>query len=140
MSANRSIDLSRLYRAYVSPPSPFRPELAVFADASSRDLAHRHICELVALITRRNVDDVADALYNLCSARELIDEGLSEAPELRLFECHWSGNRIFYIDAPLCLVTDPQPLLDAWQRAVSTQSSTAGAPITLSAGGVPCAV
>lgn len=136
------LNTSRLYRAYVSPPSPSPPgpELAVFAEASSRDHAHRHICELVALITRRNVDDVADALYNLYSAHELIDDGLSEPRELRLFECGWSGKRIFYIDAPLCLVTDPQPLLDAWQRAVSTQSSTASAPVTLSAGGVPCAV
>lgn len=134
------LDTSRLYRAYVSPLSPSRPELAVFAEASSRDLAHRHICELVALITRRTIDDVADALYNLSSAHELMDEGVSDPRELRLFESGWSGKRIFYIDAPLCLVTDPQPLLDAWQRAASIQPRSTGAPAALLAGGVSCAV
>ena len=105
---------SRVYRAFVSPLSVSHSELTVFVEASSRDGARRHICELVALITRRTVDDVENALYNLSSAQELLDEGVSESPGLRLFECGWSCEGITYVESPLFLVTDPTPLLQTW--------------------------
>lgn len=91
----------------------------MFVEAPSRDSARRRICELVALIAHRTLDDVRDCLYNLYSGYELVEAGMSECEELRLLECSWSGERIGYIDAPLFLVRDPQPLLQAWIRARS---------------------
>jgi len=126
-AANAAVDFSRLFRAYVSPLSPSCPELTVFAEASSRDGGRRRICELVALITRRTVDDIDNALYNLYSAEELLDEGESAVTESRLFECGWSGERISYVAAPLFLVTNPAPLLQAWTLARASTAAIRGA-------------
>jgi hypothetical protein len=127
-------DLTRLYRAYVTPLSASQPELCVFVEAASRDGARQRLCALVALITLRRIDEVADAVYNLFSAAELIDEGMSDRRECRLFECSWSRARIGYVEAPLFLVSNPLPLLAAWLR------TRAGEPQTFPAAPTACAI
>jgi len=114
----------RLYRAHVQPARDSRaPELTVFVEAASHQAAIRKIANALAALEGRLPDAVEERIYNCYSARELIDDGMSEDNELRLFETGWSGGRpTHFVEQPLFLVAAPAALIRAWARISAVQS------------------
>ncbi len=75
----------------------------------------RKIAAAVAALEMRSPDEVADRVYNVASARELIDEGLSDDIELRLLETGWCGTAVSFVTDPLFLITAPA-LIRKWAQ------------------------
>lgn len=95
-----SLDYRRVYRAIVEPP--------------------RGACELTVYVEaawpRRYVDE---AIYNVASAVDCIEDGESEDLEVRLFEVGWGGGRPpLLCRKPVFLVEDP----GAWARKWAASS------------------
>jgi hypothetical protein len=110
--------LRRLYRAHVQPKDWRQPELTAFIEAGSRETAVRKISQAIAAIEFGSTpESVAERIYNLAGATELIDDGLGEDIEGRLFETGWGGSKpICFVEHPLVLLADPGPLLRVWAR------------------------
>jgi hypothetical protein len=84
----------------------------VFALESTRDAARRFFEATIALIAGRPGIDLE--LYNLVSYRDLVDNGVSEDEDLRVFEIGSRGNMVtVWTDKPLFLTTDPT-LVGKW--------------------------
>jgi len=60
-------------------------------------------------------ETVEERIYNCSSAQELVDDGISEDLELRLFEVGWSGTSAYFVEEPLFLVTSPA-LIRKWAQ------------------------
>ena len=105
----------RLYRAHVQPARDGRaPEITVFVEAASHHAAVRKIANALAAMETRLPDAIAERIYNCYHARELIEDGVSEDVELRLFETGWSGDRaVSFVEQPLFLVAAPA-LIRKW--------------------------
>jgi hypothetical protein len=87
-------------------------ESIVFLMAGSRDAAQKGATDALAAIHCIAADDVY--LYNLASFRELIDSGVSEDEDLRIFEIAWKGPNVSaWAEHPLFLTDDPT-LLGKW--------------------------
>jgi hypothetical protein len=108
----------RLYRAFVQPCRWPGIELTAFVEASSHQSAIRRIAAvIVALECGSTVESVSERIYNCASAVECVEEGLSEDPELRIFETGWGGGKpICFVQHPLFLVADPAPLCRNWAQ------------------------
>jgi len=63
----------------------------------------------------RMPETVEARIYNCASALELVDEGLSDNPELRLFETGWGGEAVCFVEVPLFLGTAPA-LIRKWAQ------------------------
>ena len=112
------IDITRLYRAFVSP-SEFRDqERTVFVEAFSRETAIRKIAAVVSALEYGATDEsVRERVYNCTSAVELAEEGVSEDHALRLYETGWCASEVIsWVDQPLFLVREPAALIRAWAR------------------------
>ena len=110
------LPLRRLYRAFVGAES-YSAERTAFIEAASHRDAVRKIANVVAALETRLPDQVEERIYNCYSAYELIDEGVSEDIDLRLFETGWSGNRaICFVEEPLFLLAAPAALIRKWAR------------------------
>jgi hypothetical protein len=84
----------------------------VFALESKRDAARRFFEAAIALIAGRPSIDLE--LYNLVSYRDLVDNGVSEDEDLRVFEIGSRGDMVTaWADKPLFLTTDPT-LVGKW--------------------------
>ena len=84
----------------------------VFALESTRDAARRFFEATIALIAGRPGIDLE--LYNLVSYRDLVDNGVSEDEDLRVFEIGSRGDMVTaWADKPLFLTTDPT-LVGKW--------------------------
>lgn len=60
-------------------------------------------------------DAVQDRIYNCTSAKELIADGTSDRPELRIFETGWTGgNATHFVTEPLFLLDHPGELTRFW--------------------------
>ena len=107
----------RLYRAFVQPAADSRkPEFAAFVEAVGHQAAIRKIAATIAAVEGCTQESVEERVYNAYSARELIDEGLSEDIELRLFETAWGGGRaVCFVESPLFLVAAPA-LIRKWAQ------------------------
>jgi hypothetical protein len=58
---------------------------------------------------------VEERIYNCYNGPELVDEGLSESHELRLFETGWSGGKAtHFVTEPLFLLEHPAELCRLW--------------------------
>ena len=89
----------QLFRAIVTLPQHLCPrseplhERIVFFDAPTRSHAVQRLTHLLdaawSVESENWFDD--DLAYNLQSAHDLVDEGLSEALDARLFEISWGG-------------------------------------------------
>lgn len=111
------IDITRLWRAFISQTDWRRPEITAFVEAGSRETAARKIAAAVAVVEYRKPEEIADRIYNLSSADELISENISTDHAARLFETGWSGGEVIaWVQAPLVLCANPAPLLRAWAR------------------------
>jgi hypothetical protein len=116
-SRSADIDITRLYRAHVSGADWRGAERTAFVEASSHHAAAKKIAAAIAVLEYRKPEEVAERIYNLTSAEELIAEGLSEDHALRLFETGWQGGRpTYFVRSPLVLTADPGPLLRVWAQ------------------------
>ncbi|WP_233518874.1 hypothetical protein [Paraburkholderia xenovorans] len=98
-----------LYRAVLGGA---RHESIAFLMADSRDDARTRAISAVAAIHGIAPRDVP--LCKLASFRELIDIGVSEDEELRIFEMAWKGMDVSgWAEHPLFLTDDPS-LLGKW--------------------------
>jgi len=69
----------------------------------------------VGALEHRSSVAVEDRIYNCYAAKELIDEGLSDCPELRIFETGWSGGKAtHFVTEPLFLLDHPAELCRLW--------------------------
>src|SRR5258706_5269485 len=83
-----------------------------FALESTRDAARRFFEAAIALIAGRPSVDLE--LYNLVSYRDLVDKGVSEDEDLRMFEIGSCGDVVTgWADKPIFLTTDPT-LVGKW--------------------------
>ena len=100
---------SSLYRAVFSNA---HDESIVFLLAGSRDDARKRATGALAAIHGIAAHDVS--LCNLASFRELVDVGVSEDEELRIFEMAWKGANVSaWAEHPLFLTDDPG-LIGKW--------------------------
>jgi len=108
----------RIYRAHVQPQHARGVEVTAFVEAASREGAIRKISQTVAALEFGSTpESVQERLYNCNSAAELIDEGLSEDLEARLFETGWSGGKpICFVEHPLFLIKDAGVLIRVWAQ------------------------
>ena len=106
----------RLYRAFVQPARDSRgPELTVFVEAAGHQSAIRKIANAIAAIEGCLPETVAERTYNVSSARELVEDGLGDDIEARLFECGWSdGVPTCFVEEPLFLLSKPAALIRKW--------------------------
>ncbi len=112
------IDLTRLYRGFLSPRDFREPEITVFVNAIGRESAIRKIAAAVAALEFGSTPEaVKERIYNPASALELIEDGTSEDHVLRLFECGWCGGEVIaWVSQPMFLVREPAALIRAWAR------------------------
>lgn len=67
-------------------------------------------------LERRSPVVVEERIYNCRSTRELINDGLSESPELRLFETGCSDDKVLcWVTEPLFLPDQPAELCQLWE-------------------------
>jgi hypothetical protein len=115
----------RLYLAHIGADS-HGIECTAFVEATSHTAAGRKIVNVVAALEMRLPDSVADRIYNCCSGAELIETGLSDDIEQRLFETGWSGNRaVCFVEHPLFLIAEPAPLIRKWASVMAENTSQA---------------
>jgi uncharacterized membrane protein len=87
-------------------------ENVVFLMAESREEARREAADALAAIQCVTPDHVS--LHHVTSFRELVETGVSEDEDLRLFELAWEGANVSaWADHPLFL-TDDHSLLGKW--------------------------
>jgi len=95
-----------------------------FALESTRDSARRFFKAAIALIAGRPADDLD--LCNLYSYRDLVDNGVSEDEDLRVFEVESRGDVVTaWVNKPLFLTTDPT-LVGKWaelQAEIAAQAA-----------------
>jgi hypothetical protein len=104
------------YRAHISADDRGAERTAFVEAASPRDAA-RKIADAVAAFEGRSSDTVERLIYNLASARELIEMGVSEDFELRLFETGWNGGKaVSFVQEPLFLLAAPSALILKWAQ------------------------
>jgi hypothetical protein len=107
-----------LHRAFVAPRRSPGIELTVFVQAATRKWAiHRIAIVVAALEDGGTAESVSERIYNCASAVECIEEGMSDDPEMRIFETGWSGGKpICFVEHPLFLVRDPAALCRKWAQ------------------------
>jgi hypothetical protein len=82
------------------------PSIAVFTLAESRESARETFNQLVPLIGRCAPEDIQ--LHTLLSFRDLVDQGVSDDEDMRIFETAWHGTDISeWAKMPLFLSDDP---------------------------------
>ena len=111
-----AFDLSRLYRVVVGSPDSRSPERVAFVEATNGRAAIKKVAASIAGLEYRSPSAVEERLYNVQSAQECVDEGLSDDAELRVFETGWNGHSPTYVEQPLFLVAAPATLIRAWSR------------------------
>jgi hypothetical protein len=87
--------IARLYRAHVQPQDRRGIERTAFVEASNHNAAVRKIAAAIAALEYcSTTESVCERVYNVASGIELVAEGLSTDPELRLFETGWGRSGI----------------------------------------------
>ena len=111
-----ALDLSRLYRVVVGSPDSVHPERVAFVEATNGHSALKKVAAAIGALEYRSPATVGARLYNVQSAQECIDDGLSDDSELRVFETGWNGHAPTYVEQPLFLVSAPADLIRVWSR------------------------
>ncbi|WP_244113940.1 hypothetical protein [Burkholderia gladioli] len=106
-----------LWRAHTSLPREIASaEFTVFVRAIGREEAHAAMGRVI-LAMYPNAD-LEYAYYNLTSARELVEQGVSHRENDRLFETGWHGTQVeSWVDMPVFAVPDAAELFLAWTKA-----------------------
>ncbi len=104
-----------------------------FALESTRDAARRFFEAAIALIAGRPGIDLE--LYNLYSYRDLVDNGVSDDEDLRVFEIGARGDMVTaWANKPLFLTTDPT-LVGKWAELQAERAAQAMQTATRRIGG-----
>lgn len=108
---------SSLWRAHVNLPRELASdEFTVFVRAVNREGAHAAMGRVIHSMYPGA--DLETAYYNLASARELVEQGLSGKENDRLFETAWQGGRVEgWVIKPVFAVPDASELFEAWMSA-----------------------
>jgi hypothetical protein len=102
----------------VTPPRGTDPERTFFVDAATHQAAAKKIAGTISALEYTKLYEAESAIYNVYSVFELVHDGISDDLEARLFETGWGGGRVIcWVQAPVFLVADPAPLIQAWVRA-----------------------
>ena len=106
-----------LWRAHTSLPREMASkEFTIFVRAVSREEAHIAMGRVILAIYP--AADLETAYYNLTSAHELIEMGVSLFENHRLFETGWQGNRVeSWVENPVFAVPDAAELFATWTTA-----------------------
>jgi hypothetical protein len=100
-----------LYRVIFGKPDS-SDERIVFVMAGSREAASKRATSVLAALF--DIDPPEVYLYNLASFVDLVDSGVSEDEDLRIFELGWKGPTVsVWAEHPLFL-TDDASLLGKW--------------------------
>ncbi|WGS55031.1 hypothetical protein LFL96_36765 (plasmid) [Paraburkholderia sp. D15] len=109
-----------LWRAHVALPRDIAPdEFTIFVRATNSARAGAAMEDVLkAMYPDAHRVDLADACYNMKSARELVEQGVSRSENDRLFEVAWQGNRVVgWVTKPVFVVVDSPELFEAWATA-----------------------
>jgi len=125
--AHIPLNFLRIYRAFVQPAEGSRnSEVTAFVEAAGHQSAVRKISNAIAALEGCLPEAVAERIYNVYSARELVEGGLGEDIEARLFECGWSdGKPTCFVEEPMFLLTAPASLIRKWSQIQNTEESRA---------------
>ena len=105
-----------LYRVIFGKPDS-GDERVVFLMAGSRDAASRRA--MAVLVVLYDIDPLEVHLYNLASFTDLINSGVSDDEDMRVFEIDWKGPNVsVWAEHPLFL-TDATSLLGKWAELVA---------------------
>ena len=116
-----------LWRAYVTLPVDLHPEeFTIFVRGADRDDAHLAIRNALNSMFPSAAPHLDNDYYNLTSARDLVQVGVSERHVDRLFESGWMGDKVEgWVRSPVFVVPEA-PALYAELRAIE-QRLVAGA-------------
>ena len=96
----------------------------IFVRAGGRDAAHLAIQRALHAMFPAAYQELDQAYCNLCSAFELVTDGLSERYVDRLFESAWLGDKVDgWVRAPVFVVPEAAALYAAWMTAQLDHSS-----------------
>lgn len=135
VSKSAQLPIHRLYRAHIESPRTGAPELTVFVEAVTRTEAHgrvRDVCRALGYAPAAPDQDQWP-YYNLNSGLELVETGLSQNHDLRLFETGWGGHDAnadgvaCWVDHPIFAVRNPAPLLYLWNQLPKASAEPASA-------------
>lgn len=114
----------RLYRAFVSLPTSMQERIVFFEGPMQGEAAHLE--QLLALVWAVDTTDWCrdGHIYNLCHARDLLAENLSESHDARLLEIGWGGDSAIHYasaaDVDLFVAPQVHGRLSAALHAVSS--------------------
>jgi hypothetical protein len=110
-----------LYRVIFGKPDS-SDERVVFLMAGSRDAASKRATAVLAALF--DIDPPEVYLYNLASFADLIDSGVSDDEDIRVFEIGWKGPNVsVWAEHPLFL-TDDASLLGKWAELYADIAQT----------------
>jgi hypothetical protein len=106
-----------LWRAHVALPHDMTSEeFTVFVRAVGQENADAAMGRVI--LAMYPSADLESAYYNLKSARELVEQGVSSLENDRLFETGWTGDSVAsWVDRPVFAVPDAAELFVAWAKA-----------------------
>ncbi|WP_158935629.1 hypothetical protein [Burkholderia sp. S171] len=100
-----------LYRVIFGKPNS-SDERVVFLRAGSSDVASRRATALLAALY--DIDPLEVHLYNLASFTDLINSGVSDDEDMRVFEIGWKGPSVSAWAEHPPFLTDDTSLLGKW--------------------------
>lgn len=114
---SESLSYASLWRAHTSLPHEISSDgLTVFVRAVRREEAHEAMGRVI--LAMYPSADLENAFYNLKSARELVEQGVSPRENDRLFETGWQGGHVeCWVEKPVFAVPDAAELFLAWASA-----------------------
>lgn len=114
-----------LWRAYVTLPVDLHPEeFTIFVRGADRDDAHLAIRNALNSMFPSAAPHLDNDYYNLTSARDLLQVGVSERHVDRLFESGWMGDKVEgWVRSPVFVVPEAPALYAAWMTAQLDHSS-----------------
>jgi hypothetical protein len=115
-----------LYRIVFGKPNS-HVESIVFLMAGSRDAAHRRATKALAILF--DIEEVDVYVYNLASFVDLVNSGVSDDEDVRIFEIGWKGSEVsVWAEHPLFL-TDDASLLGKWAELYADVAQRAATEI-----------
>lgn len=109
-----------LYRVIFGKPNS-NDERIVFLMAGSREAASKRATSVLAALF--DIEPPEVYLYNLASFVDLVDSGVSDDEDLRIFELGWMGPMVsVWAEHPLFL-TDDSSLLGKWAELYADLAS-----------------
>lgn len=89
----------------------------IYIDAATREQAKQVMRQIITAMYHLADDDYPDGcFYNLDSAADLLDEGISQNPVWRLFETGCFNHKPIYDQAPVFAAKNPMLLMQHWRE------------------------